>query len=112
MFPNNYDHTVRLKNIHHSYIINDPVVQRRIRRVIHQLNRYYANATSNQVSNKKFFIISFGVDEMYITISTQYALPNAARSGQCMRQLSVFMIRAGFGPLLTSYTPRKLLRSI
>lgn len=109
MYKNVYHHTMTFKNRIHLSELDDTVVQRQIQTEVTRLNSYYQNSTKREVSCKKYFEISFGHGQMFITLETETPLPNAQRKGQCMRQLSIFLLAAGFDQYLTSYDPKKLL---
>jgi len=84
-------------------------IQKQILTEVTRLNSYYRSATKKQVSCKKYLDVSFGKGKMFITLETEYPLPNPKRKGQCMRQFSVFLLNSGFGQYLTLYAPKKLL---
>lgn len=109
MYQNVYYHTMKFKDPLHRSELNDLVVQKQIQTEVTRLNSYYQNATKRQVSCKKYMEVSFGCEQMFITLETEYSLPNPKRKGQCMRQFSIFLLMAGFGQYLTGYDPKKLL---
>lgn len=109
MYQNVYYHTMTFMNPLHSSELDDAVVQEQILTEVTRLNLYYQNASKRQVSCKKYLVASFGSGQMFITLETENPLPNPKRKGQCMRQLSIFLLTAGFGQYLTSYDPKKLL---
>lgn len=109
MYQNVYHHTMTFKNPLHRSELDDAVVQKQIQTEVTRLNSYYQNTTKRQVSCKKYLDVSFGRGQVFITLETENPLPNPKRKGQCMRQLSIFLLTAGFGQYLTSYDPKKLL---
>lgn len=109
MYKNVYQHTMTFKNPLYRLKLDDAVVQKQILTEVTRLNSYYQNATKRQVSCKKYFDVSFGRGQMFITLETENPLPNTKRIGHCMRQLSIFLLSAGFGQYLTYDDPKKLL---
>lgn len=109
MYSNVYQHTMTFKNPLHRGEFNDASVQMQIKALVANLNNYYDNASRRRVKCKKYFDVSFGMDRIFITLETENPLPNPKRKGQCMRQLSVFLLDSGYGQYLTKYDPRKLL---
>ena len=108
-YSNVYHHTMTFKNPLYRSKLDYAAVQNQIKTIVTKLNSYYQNATKRQVSCKKYLEISFRHGQMFITIETEQPLPNSKRVGQCMRQLSVFLLNAGFEQYLTAYDPKKLL---
>lgn len=111
MYQNVYQHTMTFKNLSYRLELDDVVVQKQIQTEVARLNSYYHNANKRQVSCKKYFDVSFGCGQMFITLETENPLPNPNRRGHCMRQLSIFLLNAGFGQYLTYNDPKKLLRA-
>ena len=110
-YSNVYDLTMTFKNPLHRSELDDATIQKQIQKEVTRLNSYYKSAPKKQVSCKKYLTVSFGQEQMFITLETENPLPNPERRGQCMRQFSIFLLTSGFDQYLTSYDPKKLLSS-
>lgn len=108
-YSNVYFLTMTFKNPLYRSELDVAAVQKQILTEVARLNAYYHSSTKQQVCCKKYLTVSFGHDQMFITLETEHPLPNPKRRGHCLRQFSIFLLAAGFGQYLTSYDPKKLL---
>jgi hypothetical protein len=109
MYQNIYHHAMTFRSHLYRSDINHKDVRHIITSVVADLNTYYLNSSRREVKCKKYLNVKFGCDSIIIELETEFPLPNPNRKGQCMRQLSRFLITAGFGKYLTLYDPKKLL---
>lgn len=77
-----------------------------------RFNNYFLSPNPKTQNRKHIENIVFCSDgTILITFATEHKIPNPNRAGNCMRQLTVFMMDVGGEKYLSNDDPKKLLRN-